>query len=152
MNRTVIAALSLAAICLFSGCRGGVISGTCITPAMVGFVEPAKTTKTEILSNLGPPTVIYHNDRLFAYIWQRGWNASGTTYNGEGWRNLSLSSNRGPHVFETERWTAGLKQNAFCVLFDDTDRVSRVGYLKKVEPEQFEEAVYGWAGWETVSK
>ncbi len=50
-----------------------VLAGDEVTNEELNFIRPGITTKKEVVERLGEPTVIWEDERIFAYDWQMRW-------------------------------------------------------------------------------
>jgi hypothetical protein len=110
----------------FSGCSS-VISGVPIEPSTVGFIRPGATMKAEVVENLGSPTWDWRDERGVAYVWQTGVKHS--YYFGPKLQGQSYSHYR---------------NRAFCIAYDEADRVVRYDFIQEADLDALEEAVLKW--------
>ena len=132
---TPLVALALVATC--SGClywpvsENKVLKGKQVTERQRQVICPAVTSRSDVISNLGPPDVEWENERVFAYRWEmrRGllFYAIGGGYDAEA------------GVIEVP------KGYILLVQFDHGDRVSRVEQLPDKALESFGKQVRRWA-------
>jgi outer membrane protein assembly factor BamE (lipoprotein component of BamABCDE complex) len=72
-----MSAAAILALLLAGGCvvvpiptpQGKVLAGTAVHSSDLAFLQPAITTKKEVLQRLGKPTVIWRDENIFIYRW-----------------------------------------------------------------------------------
>lgn len=108
-------------------------SGQRISRELTAFIQPGNTTRAEIVSNFGAPSLELNESRVIAYYWQtqRGESSGPVWHEGIG--------------FERESKILGLWDWAFCLRFDPQDRVVTMETLKVNGNNSISEAVKRWA-------
>ena len=110
----------------FCGCSS-VISGVPIEPSTVGFIRPGATMRAEVVENLGSPSWNWKDERGVAYVWQTGVRHLyyfGPKLQGQGYSHY--------------------RNRAFCIAYDEADRVARSGYIEEADSDALEDAVLKW--------
>ncbi len=117
---------------LSTGCSQ-VRSGQRLSKDLTAFIQPGNTTRSEIVSDFGTPSLELRQSRVIAYYWQ--------THRGE-WSGSVWHEGVG---FERETKIVGLWDWAFCLRFDPQDRVVTMETLKVNGNNSISEAVRRWA-------
>jgi hypothetical protein len=128
------APLAVLLLSLLTGCEH-VRGGHRISDEATGFIVRGSTSRAELASNFGLPSLEFKERRVVAYTWQteRGATAFNPGFPWYGW-------NREPD------WEIlGLADWAFCVQFDQQDRVLKVQTLHVTGTNSLSNAVLTWA-------
>ena len=113
-GRSTLRALTvLGLLLLLTGCAQ-VTSGWRIEPDSVSFIESGRTTRAEVLANLGPPLSEYDEERVLVYFWE----VTGPT-----WMTYGIPGHTGA-------LGGGMSWGSFYVVLDPEQRVARSGFLK----------------------
>ncbi|MFO1498940.1 MAG: hypothetical protein U1G07_11210 [Verrucomicrobiota bacterium] len=129
---------------LFCGCAMRE-SGYKISDETIAFIQPGKTTRAEIVENLGQPLLDLPDIRVLAYSWGKvratGGNAMASH---EGMQNRPISGyavEPGPYQeggsVEARRWIC-------CVAFDENSRATRVERIRLEGAASVEKATRDW--------
>lgn len=122
-----------------TGCRLGVTGGAKIRAESVAFIQPGTTTKPEVIDNLGQPSNIYADGKVFAYRWETGLHTTGPAYIPSGPPSAVHAAREGVVVQDTS--TLSLTCKGYCIVFDATGTVLKSDWVTSDTCEEFEEAV-----------
>jgi hypothetical protein len=130
----LVTALAVLFLCPLTGCEH-VRGGHRISGEAAGFIVPGSTTRAEIVSNLGSPSFELKEGRVVAYTWQteRGATSFSPTFPWHGWNE------------EPDQEILGLADWAFCIQFDQQDRVVKMQTLHVTGTNSLSDAVLSWA-------
>ena len=116
---------------ILTGCDH-VRGGYRISPATTAFIQQGATTRAEVIANFGSPTMELHERRVIAYTWQTE-------------RGTSSHQAWGLPLGERDETIMGLADWAFCIRFDELDRVLGRETLKSTGTDSISDAVLAWA-------
>ena len=119
---------------LLTGCQTRVTSGIACTEERVAFIQPGVTRRDEVsrqldYNGLNRPQWTWMQGQVIAYVWQ-------TTNGATAGHAFVFFPRAVTWVQQTE--------NAYCIAFDDQDRVIRTTFLKASEPDLLIAAIERW--------
>jgi hypothetical protein len=134
LSRTLSLFGTVAIVALLTGCQTRVTSGIACTEERVAFIQPGVTHRDEVSRQLGynglnRPKWEWMQGRTIAYVWQ-------TTNGATAGHNLVLFPSKVTWVQQTD--------HAYCITFDDQDRVARTAFLEASDPEKLSAAIERW--------
>ncbi len=122
---------------LLSSCHTRVTSGIGFTEEQVAFIQPGVTRRDEVSRQLGygglnRPQWQWMHGQAIAYVWQTTNGATGGSF----FPMMNGASHRISWVQQTE--------NAYCVVFDEHERVVRMGFFRASESDQLIAVLERW--------